>query len=202
MFWKQSKSYTVWRKMKQRCYDPKARGFSFYGGRGITVCQRWLDSFENFLADMGERPDGMSIDRINVNGNYEPGNCRWATNEQQSGNRRNTFLVTAFGETKCAGHWAHDPRCVVPGYSVLQRVKRLGWDGERAITTPAEVQKRQPLFDNAFYLEDDLTAMGYGPKWQEKARLAGVPVKPVGRRSGYFGDDLLAYIKTLDKQPV
>lgn len=74
--------------MKGRCYTPTDAKFQHYGGRGITVCERWLNSFENFLSDMGERPPGLTLDRIDTNGNYEPGNCRWATPLVQSRNRR------------------------------------------------------------------------------------------------------------------
>lgn len=73
--------------MKARCLNPKGKSYKDYGGRGITVCERWL-TFENFLADMGVRPRGKTIDRKNVNGNYEPGNCRWATNHMQAVNKR------------------------------------------------------------------------------------------------------------------
>lgn len=80
--------YRSWQAMKQRCHDPNAFRFPSYGGRGIVVCSRWRDSFENFFTDMGIRPPRTSIDRINGDGNYEPHNCRWATFKQQAENRK------------------------------------------------------------------------------------------------------------------
>lgn len=80
-------SWRVWVAMRARCENPKHAVWKYYGGRGIKVCDRWR-TFENFYADMGDRPDGMSIDRVDVNGDYEPGNCRWATRAQQRFNQR------------------------------------------------------------------------------------------------------------------
>lgn len=83
-----TRTYRSWSHMKERCYNPNALNFDKYGGRGITVCQAWRDSFLAFLADMGSRPRGRSLDRIDPNGNYEPSNCRWATYTEQSYNQR------------------------------------------------------------------------------------------------------------------
>ena len=80
-------TYHIWQTMRQRCSNPNATAYASYGGRGITVCDRWQE-FENFLADMGERPEGLSLERVNNNGNYEPGNCVWATRKAQAANRR------------------------------------------------------------------------------------------------------------------
>jgi hypothetical protein len=94
--------------MRTRCNNPNQPGWPNYGGRGITVCERW-DSFENFLVDMGQMPGrGYSIDRIDNDGNYEPGNCRWATRAEQSSNTSRNVLVTHNGITKTLTQWSDD----------------------------------------------------------------------------------------------
>lgn len=83
-----SKTYNSWVAMRKRCLNKKASNYYLYGGRGISVCERWIESFENFLEDMGERPISTTLDRKNVNGNYQKDNCRWATAKEQANNRR------------------------------------------------------------------------------------------------------------------
>ncbi len=83
-----TRTYRCWNDMKQRCYNSKARNYKYYGERGITVCKRWVDSFENFLADMGEMPKGLTLERVNNNDNYTPKNCKWATWKEQNNNKR------------------------------------------------------------------------------------------------------------------
>lgn len=102
-----SREYAIWRAMKYRCLIPTCKEYRYYGGRGILICDRWINSFENFLKDMGRRPTpNHSIDRYpDKNGNYEPSNCRWATSKEQANNtRRNVFLEYA-GISMTIGNW-------------------------------------------------------------------------------------------------
>lgn len=123
---KQFRAYVSWQQMIYRCYLPTRLAFKDYGGRGIKVCDRWL-KFENFLADMGERPEGdWSIDRMDTNGNYEPGNCRWATRLQQNQNRRGNHAVEFNGKTQTLRQWARE---LGINYKTLHsRAARIGAD--------------------------------------------------------------------------
>lgn len=104
---KHSPEYTVWHSMKQRCGNPKNLKFALYGGRGIAICKEWENSFEQFLIDMGPRPPGKTIDRFpDLNGNYEPGNCRWATYGEQNRNTARNHMITFAGQTMCLTDWA------------------------------------------------------------------------------------------------
>lgn len=138
-------TYATWSALKDRCKNPKAQNYKNYGGRGIRVCKEW-ESFENFLRDMGEKPNGMSIDRIDVNGNYEAGNCRWATCREQARNQRNKVLYEAFGKRQLLVDWASESGLSLA--TIFKRIKR-GWAVEKAVSfgakTPQQMaeQRRQ-----------------------------------------------------------
>jgi hypothetical protein len=125
-------AYRAWQGMLQRCENPNMAKFSHYGGRGITVCERWHD-YANFLADMGDRPIGYTIDRIDNNGNYEPGNCRWATYGEQNNNNRRNHLLTLNGQTHTVTEWAAITGIGRP--TLFARI-RYGWSDERILTEP------------------------------------------------------------------
>lgn len=122
----------VWKAMRTRCSSPKYPEYHLYGGRGIQVCERWMNSFEAFCADMGPRPLGAQLDRIDNDGNYEPGNCRWATPTEQARNRRTTKFVEWRGETLSVPDWAN--RIGLPIDTLYHRLER--WSTERSLTTP------------------------------------------------------------------
>jgi len=102
---KHSSTYRSWSDMKSRCNDPNTLDYKRYGGRGIKVCDRW-NAFQLFYADMGEKPKGLSLERIDNNKGYSPDNCKWATRKEQSRNQRPNRMITYFGETKCLAEWA------------------------------------------------------------------------------------------------
>lgn len=126
---KLSPTYQSWSAMKQRCLNPNSADYFRYGGRGIQICDSWRE-FEAFLRDMGERPEGATLDRVDVNGNYEPGNCRWATCKQQGRNRRDNRLLAYNGKTQTLTEWAEEI-----GISRTSLTSRLsqGWSLERCL---------------------------------------------------------------------
>lgn len=127
--------YHVWQQMIQRCENPNERAYHNYGGRGIKVCERWK-TFENFIADMGVRDKGYSLDRIDNDGNYEFSNCRWATTKQQLNNRRNNRILELNGERMTIGEWAD--KLGIKWDTIRSRVDRYGWTIEKALTTPVK----------------------------------------------------------------
>lgn len=128
--------FSVWNNMRRRCSDTKNRQFCDYGGRGIKVCEAWKSfiAFRDWATANGYT-DGLQIDRIDNDGNYEPGNCRFVTMFVQANNKRNNVRISAFGETKTSSQWAADARCVVTQAVILYRIRK-GWDAVKAITTP------------------------------------------------------------------
>ena len=126
--------HRIWRAMKGRCCNPAARDYPYYGGRGITICERWLESYENFRDDMGYPPDGTSLERIKNSRGYEPGNCRWATRKEQMNNTRGNRPVTYQGRTQNLSQWAAELGVTASG--LRDRIEKLGWSVERALTTP------------------------------------------------------------------
>lgn len=134
-----SRIYRIWRNMKSRCYNPNVDRYKQYGGRGITICDEWRDSFESFYKwtiDNGYS-DGLSIDREDVNGDYTPDNCRWISMDKQADNKSNSRLFEYNGEARTVSEWSK-----ILGISrdiIWNRIKR-GWDIERVFTQP--IRKR------------------------------------------------------------
>jgi len=132
--------YRTWQSMHTRCYNRNSDDYPNYGGCGITICDRWKDSFETFLADMGLRPSPKhSIDRFpNPHGNYEPSNCRWATMKEQHNNRRDNYLIAHEGETKTITEWANQ-------YGLSPQLVRYrighGWTIVEALIKPSRLVK-------------------------------------------------------------
>ena len=123
-------THKIWMGMIKRCRNPKASRYSWYGGRGIKVCERW-NSFENFLADMGERPSTRhSLDRIDSNGNYEPNNTRWVVQIVQANNRSNNHKIQAAGKTQTIAQWAKE--LGIPQTTISARLRRK-WTNEQSL---------------------------------------------------------------------
>lgn len=131
--------YSIWTNIKTRCYNPKHRYFYRYGGRGIVLCERWSESFENFLADMGPRPSPKhTIDRINNDGNYEKANCRWATMQEQQNNKSSNEHIEYFGVRLTlaeAGRISHLKE------SAIRRRLKLGWTINNAMSAPLSSER-------------------------------------------------------------
>lgn len=129
---KRSRTHQAWTNMLTRVLNPKATQAKHYSERGITVCDRWL-VFENFLSDMKECPEGMTLERRDNNGNYEPGNCYWATKKQQANNRRTNKLITHQNATRTLAEWSE---IVGLKSATLNARLRSGWPIDRALEVP------------------------------------------------------------------
>lgn len=132
-------TYGTYESMLTRCYNPHREGWKNYGGRGITVCDRWRASFENFLADMGERPAGLTLERKDNDGPYSPENCIWATRSEQARNTRNTVWLNVGGERLTVSEAAREAG--IKPVTLHSRL-RLGWDLTKALTTPPAKEGR------------------------------------------------------------
>jgi hypothetical protein len=129
--------YGVWKQMIQRCENPKNPAYHNYGGRGISVCEEWHD-FEAFFSDMGDRPKGYSIDRIENDKGYSKENCKWSTMSEQLNNTRRNRMVTLNGRTQTMEQWSQETG--IGWHTLRQRIDRLGWPVELALTTPVKVK--------------------------------------------------------------
>ena len=141
---KGTRLYRIYNNMLNRCYNANSPQFKNYGGRGITVCREWLCDFKIFsewALSNGYRDD-LTIDRIDVNGNYEPSNCRWITNHEQSYNKRNNHYVTLCGKTMTLTEWCNVYHINVK--TVRDRLRR-GWDIEKALVIPADTKYRKKV---------------------------------------------------------
>lgn len=148
---KHTKEYRIWWGIKQRCFYHKNDSYKHYGGRGISMCDEWKNSFEAFYRDMGKPPHGTSIDRINNDGNYEPNNCRWATNAEQQSNRRCTVKLTIGNQTRDLEEWS---KISGVGYTTIRyRLKKLQWSNQDAVFIP-------PYGHNVFHPDLDDRSTG------------------------------------------
>lgn len=132
----ESKAYKSWRAMNARCCRPSHKNYERYGGRGIKICDRWADKngFTNFLFDMGEPPEKFSLDRIDNDGNYEPANCRWASQLTQARNSSKVKKLTFRGVSRCLSEWAEITG--ISSSTIWQRIYSRGWSIEETLTTP------------------------------------------------------------------
>lgn len=174
---KEIPAHGSWYSMKQRCLNKNATGYSRYGGAGIKICDRWME-FDNFYADMGDRPEGMSLDRIDNDGNYEPRNCRWATIVEQSKNQKSNRKVEIDGVTKLITEWARDIGITA---STLSKRLAKGIDKE-GLLAPNPQSKRKTITSE--FGEVNL---------YDLAKLSGVSYFTIDKRykAGYRGDDLI-----------
>lgn len=130
-------TYRCWTAIQQRCHNLNNVGYADYGGRGIRMCDRWRNSFQAFLADMGAKPAGHQIDRIDSDGNYEPDNCRWVTPRVNNRNRRSVRWIEFEGRTQTLTDWAAE--LGISAGALFQRLASPSWSLERALTTPGKL---------------------------------------------------------------
>lgn len=159
--------FHAWTEMRRRCRTTNRKGSKHYSLRGITVCDKWQDSFLNFYTDMGKRPSPKhTLERQDVNGNYEPSNCVWATYKEQANNRTNNYMITINGITKNARQWADEYG--IPDTTFWNRIKR-GWTGEKLIQ-----DQKQRL--NLIEINDEIKSLA---QWSKDT---GIPESTIRNR--------------------
>ena len=136
--WK-SPIYFIWQSMKARCLNKNNKSYSRYGFRGIKICERWME-FEHFYADIGDPPDGMTLERKDNDGPYAPWNCRWATRKEQARNTRQAVFATVYGETRCLSEWCE--HFGLKRSTVDMRINKYGWSVLDALTKPTRKVNR------------------------------------------------------------
>ncbi len=191
----QMPEHDVWRNMIHRCHNKKDSAYKNYGGRGIFVCERWRNSFQSFLEDMGPRPPGYSVERINNNGPYAPENCKWATRAEQSRNRRNNVWIVAGGKKQVITDWANQIGENVETISL--RMREYGWTPAQAVN---QEQRINPLSNMLTYkgetlpTKDMAAKYGIDPEVLRGRLMRGIPVavaltKPVSETRGGQASD-------------
>jgi hypothetical protein len=189
--------YRLMSNMKTRCYNPNNEAYHRYGGRGIKICDRWLASFWNFVADMGPRPEGATIDRIDNDGDYTPENCRWATRKENANNTSTNRFITHNGETKTLAEWAE--LCGISQGTLKHRLDVAGYTMEQALSTP--------LRDHLGRSEDMINHRGAKPitfngethtqgVWADKFGVARQTMSKHVRKYGEQGAIQLHFIKS------
>lgn len=136
---KYHREYQCWKNMIRRCYNPESDHFKYYGKRGILVCDRWLESVDNFIDDMGKCPEGFSLDRIDLNRNYCPENCRWAGAITQANNKSNNRYFEYEGELLTIPELAR--RKGIKRSTLSMRIHAYGWEVQRAVDTPVRAKE-------------------------------------------------------------
>lgn len=175
-----TRTFRIWRRMRERCSNRRCTDWRHYGGRGIRVCERWQD-FMTFLNDMGEAPSGATIERIDNNGDYEPANCRWGSRKEQARNKRDNKDITYQGRTQCVAAWAEE---IGIKYSVLSSRLRRGWPVERALNRNSQYRS-----DSVF-----LTFKGETKTLFEWSQATGIQYSTLQKRikkSGWSIEDAL-----------
>lgn len=161
-----SRTYRCWQDMKQRCLNPNAQAYKDYGARGITVCDSWQESFANFLADMGEAPDGMSLDRKNNDLGYSPNNCRWATQKQQSRNHRGCVFLEYQNKRMTIVEWSERTGI---NANTLQARYAKGWD----IDSIFRSEKMRPVKARKDNQSGLIGASKHKDKWKSQIKIDG-----------------------------